>query len=298
MLDATTSQSVFDTILRHKSFALTTHHGADADGVGSMYALAWLLEALGKNVHVSTKTGLPNKPEVIMYLDTADPKLTPLAAHSFRRDIQSVLIDHHPPVRNHVRLQLIDIKAVSTTAMIFEFLTKRFHVKPPVDVAAKLWEGLMVDTHNLQHQIVSGHTFALAATLLNLRLRRPGSSAHYNEIPMAELRTLGHLMQRATICNNISCAIIPPHVSLSSEVKTELASLITSIKESELGMMVSQHSPSHVKVSWRSEPFKAMRARHLAEFFGGGGHDHAAGCVIPGKLSLTDNRWQIVPAAV
>ena len=54
-------QKILDFIAKNTYFALTTHDGADADGIGAEIAMVYILQRLGKTVRAINASPVPER---------------------------------------------------------------------------------------------------------------------------------------------------------------------------------------------------------------------------------------------
>src|SRR5262249_14812068 len=177
-----------DIVRRHQRFLLTTHIRPDGDGLGSMLALAEVLQGLGKEVHTVIASSFPpryrfldpegkiqqftpprdrwRQAEVAGVLDTGT--WNQLAAFGpFLRTLSAVkvVIDHHGTQDDLGAEGFIDVTAEATGRLVFEAI-ESLGVPLPAAAAGALFVAVAMDTGWFRHNNATARTFALAEKLV------------------------------------------------------------------------------------------------------------------------------------
>jgi phosphoesterase RecJ-like protein len=310
-----------ELVRRHQRFLLTTHVRPDGDGLGSMLALADVLQRSGKSVRMTVASVLPPRydfldPErrvkrfeppgdeyrdadVAVVLDTGTWNqlgdfgnfLRPLA-------VPKVVIDHHLTQDDLGAVRFVDTSAEATGRLVFEAVTALGG--PLKETAAHaLFVALAMDTGWFRHNNTSPATFTLASVLVKCGAR---PTAAYEELfesnTLGRLRLTGLVLERLRLAHGGKVAyseIRRDDYEATGSTPQDTEDLINytrSIAGVEVGLFFMEQPRGGVKVSFRSRA-KVDVAR-LAEQFGGGGHRFASGTIL--DTSLEDARARVLQA--
>lgn len=211
--------AIRDAILGHNTFVLVGHSWGDGDSFSSMYALAYLLKDLGKNVKILSQQGIPRSfsslmdfqgsieiidsseslkdTEVVICVDIPHPHEIDPGFN--KRDFGDATIfiefDHHIGQGNS-RLFINGLaaydKVSSTAELLFHFMrTQRFRITHRI--ALCLFIGGLSDTSNFRF-MTSSRTLKMGRALKKILQVTPNEI--FEDISMLdryELRLLAHL---------------------------------------------------------------------------------------------------------
>jgi phosphoesterase RecJ-like protein len=310
-----------DLVRRHQRFLLTTHVRPDADGLGSMLALADALRQLGKQVQMLIASNWPPRydfldpqrcvqrftppgdawrdAEAVVVLDTGTwnqlgdfgPFLRTLA-------VPRAVIDHHLSQDDLGAVTFVDTAAEATARLVFDAIEA---LGAPLTAAAAnhLFAGLAMDTGWFRHPNTSAATFTLAE-----RLVRAGADPTtlyeylFEQNTLARLRLTGLVLERLQVSGNGLVA----HTEIRRDDyqatgalpqdTEDLVNFTRSIAGVEVGLFFMEQPRGGVKVSFRSR--SKVDVARLAEQFGGGGHRLASGAVL--DTSLPEARARVLAA--
>lgn len=303
-------------LTRHQKFVLTTHINPDGDAIGSEMAMAGYLRHLGKEVLIINNSATPNNyqfldrnGEIIVYdeekhydlvagadlyliLDISDwDRLRKIGTIIKNSSAPKICIDHHHINYTFVDIDVIYEQASSTGELVFEFLNK---VAYPIqgDVAQALYTCILTDTGSFRFSNTTSKTHLMASKLLEsgVNAREIYSLVYEQNSPHKML-----LMGEALCALNYECDgrlawfVLTQHMfqkCATSHWDTEgFAEIPRSIDGVEVSLMFTELDAAKVKVSLRSKGNIVIH--HIAEKFGGGGHQFAAGALINKSLSDT-----------
>jgi phosphoesterase RecJ-like protein len=308
-----------ELVRRHQRFLLTTHVRPDGDGLGAMQALAEVLQQRGKEVYRVIGSVFPPRyrfmdregrierftppgerwarSEVVVVLDTGTwNQLGDLAPFLRTLSVPKVVIDHHLTQDDLGALQLIDTTAEATGRLVYEAI-RALGGSLPERAASALFVALAMDTGWFRHSNTSAATFRLAAELL-----AAGACPETLYEPLFEDNSLPRMKLMGLVLDRLQVAC-DGQVGFS-EIRREdyaatgatpqdsedLVNFTRSLAGVEVGILFMEQPRGGVKVSWRSRA--RVDVARLAEGFGGGGHQRAAGAQVNG--SLADVRAQIL----
>jgi phosphoesterase RecJ-like protein len=171
--------------------------------------------------------------------------------------------------------------------MVFR-LAREASVKFSPEIATCLYTALMTDTGSFMFQGTNENTFALARELV-LAGADPAHCARgiYFAHSVAKIRLLGEALRNLNIEGHIGYAWVTLEQMERCEAKEEdcegLVNYVLSIGGIEVAAFFRELPEGRYRVSLRSKG--KLDVAHVAEQFGGGGHECASGCSIEGPLT-------------
>jgi phosphoesterase RecJ-like protein len=228
---------------------------------------------------------LPVPVDLIVAVDCAEWSRSGLPDEDLRRPV-GLNIDHHPTNAGFAQVNLVDPNAASTTQILFSASAA---LGLPVDreIATNYLTGLVTDTIGFRTPNVTPevlrlaasletHAEALAAVYERLLNRRSFAAARYWGAGLAHLERHGNLVwTRLTLEDRVGSGY-------SGQDDADLVNLLGTIEGADVCLVFVEQSSTEVKVSWRST--NGLDVSRLAQTFGGGGHEPAAGATVSGPL--------------
>ena len=290
---------------------LTTHENPDGDALGSLLAMHWILEQLGKQsvMYMSPEEfplpweyrawtfdeGIVGAPpadlaeRTIVFLDCGNIDRMPV--DFLQRDGLHILnIDHH---HDNTRFGTVNLVApeASCTAEIVYRLAKDLGAEVTPRIADALYTGLVTDTGKFMYENTSPEAHRMAAELIEA-----GVEPHevhrrlYEDLPFRRLQLLQRAL--ASVQRHDGGSITVAHL-----VKDDYAMTGASEQDSEgivdhmravegtavavlVRELLSEDRNGLRKVSLRATDGRVDVSR-VAREFGGGGHPQAAGFSTP-----------------
>ena len=177
-----------DFVRRHQRFLLTTHVRPDADGLGSMAALAEVLEQQGKQVQQVIASVMPPRYDFLnpqgrierfqppgdgwrevdaaIVLDTGTwNQLGDFGPFLATLNGDKVVIDHHKTQDDLHALRLVDVAAEATGRLTYEAI-EALGVPLSARMANSLFAAVAMDTGWFRHSNATEATFTLASKLV------------------------------------------------------------------------------------------------------------------------------------
>jgi bifunctional oligoribonuclease and PAP phosphatase NrnA len=291
-----------------QTIMVTTHMRPDGDAIGSLLGMGQALENAGKSVQMvsidgipSTFKHLPGSERVIkapklpldltIFLDCAEYKRAGSSFDGIGKP--SINIDHHFTNDNFAEVNLIEVDQVATSAVLFDHL-KDWGLAVTREIAAALLTGILTDTLGFRTPNTTSKTLRQAADLLEYDLdmsdlylrglvRKSYNAARYWGAGLSSI-------QRA---NGIVWATLKLEDRKNSGYVTnddaDLINYLSAIDDSNVALIFVEQHHAKVKVSWRAQKPGVDVAR-IAQQFGGGGHQAAAGAEIPGELAAVQEK--------
>lgn len=214
-------------------------------------------------------------------------------------NLPSVLVDHHAVGSRLVYAsKLLDLEASSTCEIVYS-LFEHFGVPVSAKAAEAIYVGMIFDTGFFKHSLTRPKTHVVAAELI-------ATGINFSEIAdraILERSWSGQLLLRKLLQNmqRSNCGRVI-HSAWSQSELTEIQfkdgdqeGMINQMYYTDTAQVVAlfvEHSPTQVKISFRSKG--AMNVAEFARSLNpdGGGHIRASGCTLDGSLSQV--RQQVV----
>ena len=315
MLDWT---PLIDLLRSPSRVLLTTHVRPDGDGLGSMLALAEVLERKGREVRRVIASVLPARyqfldPEgrihriptgataadyeadCVCILDTGTwNQLGDFGPILRSLSVPKVVIDHHQTQDDLGAVRFVDTSAEATGRLVFEAIRALGEPLPPRGANA-LFVALAMDTGWFHHSNTTAKTFALAAELVAAGARPEVLYERlFEDTTLPRLKLMGLVLGRLQVTHGGRVAHTEIHLNdyvASGAVPQDTEDMVNytrSLAGVEVGLFFMEQPRGGVKVSMRSRA--RVDVARLAERFGGGGHQRAAGAVVQAPLEIAKAR--------
>jgi phosphoesterase RecJ-like protein len=296
-----------EAVRRNQRFLLTTHIRPDGDGLGSMKALAEILDRQGKEVHLVIASSMPGRyrfldpegqigqfsqldehgrnPQIAFILDTGTWNQLGDSAAFFRAlPAKKFVIDHHLTQDDLGAVRLVDASAEATGRLVYEAIVA---LGAPLTKCAAdmLFVAIAMDTGWFRHSNATPAVFSLAEKLV-----RAGAQPHrlydqlFEENSLPRLKLMGMVLERLQVV----CAgqVAHSEVRLADYGRSgakpqdteDFVNLTRSISGVEVGLLFMEQPRGGIKVSFRSR--SRVDVSRVAEQFGGGGHRLASGATL------------------
>jgi phosphoesterase RecJ-like protein len=302
------------TVFRsHDRFLLTSHARPDGDAIGSVLALAEVLDQLGcradvvfadpipfiyrtlpnlDRVHHAASANEvdpdPNTPAILLECDgIARTGLLGLENRTL------INIDHHASGRPFASVNWIDEHACAVAAMVYRIaIAAKVEITP--SIATCLYTAILSDTGSFTYSSTNADTFAIVHDLA-VKGANPSQIARdlYFSNPASKVRLLG------TALSNLRCegAIAWTWVTskdldragADAEDCEGVVNYLIGITGIESAVFLREvPDTSQFRLSIRSTG--RLDVSQVAEHFGGGGHRNASGCTLDGPLNVAIER--------
>ncbi len=311
-----------DLVRRHQRFVLTTHIRPDGDGLGSMLALADVLEAppLSKTVRMTVASALPPRydfldparrirrfePPGAIYRDCDAAIVLDTGTWNQLGDFGTLLrslpvakavIDHHLTQDDLGALRMVDTTAEATGRLVYEAIVA-LGGPIPASAAHCLFVALAMDTGWFRHTNTTPATFTLAADLVRAGARATEAyECLFEQNTLSRLKLMGLVLSRLQVTNNGRVAYTEIHrndyaaTGATPQDSEDLINYTRSLAGVEVGLLFMEQPRGGVKISFRSRRADVAR---LAERFGGGGHRLASGAIL--ETPLDEARRRVLAA--
>lgn len=279
----------------------------DGDSIASALALETILESMGKSVSLycgvetpgylkyidgwsRVSDSLPNEFDVSIIVDTSSSillgKLSDNIQYSKIKNNPVIIIDHHKNVKcdiNYADIVLNDYKFASTGELIY-MIAKKFEWPVDQDFSKYVLISILSDTLGLSTESATPQTFRTVAEILENGVSRTSIEESRKELSKMEekvFRYKADLIKRSRFYKNNKIALL----TLPEEELFDVGTLynpgplisndLLMVKNVEVVVIIKVYK-NRITGSIRTNP-NAPIAGELAEKYGGGGHQYAAG---------------------
>ncbi len=286
------------------SSASTSHARPDGDAIGSVLALAEILDQLGCTCDLvladpapAIYASLPNLDRIrfiptVANVDARVPAVllecdgiarTGLAGLEGRLLIN---IDHHVSGRNFGGINWIDPSACAVAAMVYRIaIAAAVEITP--SMATCLYTSILSDTGAFTYPNTTPESFAIAHDL-TVRGANPSRIAHdlYFSNPLSKVRLLRASLAALEISGNLAWSWVTLADLERSQATPEdcegIVGNLIAIAGIDAAFFLREEPDGHFRLSIRSKG--GINVARVAEAFHGGGHVSASGCTLPGPL--------------
>jgi bifunctional oligoribonuclease and PAP phosphatase NrnA len=295
---------VCDDLRRHQHIAITSHVRPDGDALGSALALAWALQAIGKDARVVMRdrapvplnefpgvdeieiaATVPETTDAVVVLECGDLGRTGLVGLD---RFHVINVDHHPGNTGYGVVHWFDGSAAACGELVFEIITE-LGVAITADMATQLFVAIVTDTGSFRYAGVSPRTFAISARLLEAGADPVAVARQlFDGNTLGRLRLQGAVLQTMELYESGRVATL--HLDLATlaasgadpEETDGLINLPLSVKAIQVVVFFKQAEHGQYRVSLRSKG--DIDVGKVARSFGGGGHKNASGCTLTGNV--------------
>ncbi|HET9180955.1 MAG TPA: bifunctional oligoribonuclease/PAP phosphatase NrnA [Candidatus Angelobacter sp.] len=293
-------QQVLQEIEKRNSFVVTSHARPDGDSIGSSLAMAQVLRGMGKRADVVLADTVP-----VLYQPLPDADKVFHSAHANGHYEAAIVlecdsaqrtrvrgldryfqisIDHHASSRPWADLNWVDPTACAVGEMVFR-LALASKVKITPEIATCLYAAVLTDTGSFSYSSTNVHTFELARYLVEYGAQ-PAEIAQnvYYSSPLAKMRLLGAALtsldhEGAMTWMHVTRADMERCGAMDEDCEG-LVNYALGIAGVEVAVFFREIANERVRVSIRSKG--GVNVAAIAEEFGGGGHECAAGFSVEG----------------
>jgi phosphoesterase RecJ-like protein len=298
-------QKALDFIAKYRSFVLTTHFGADADGIGAELLLKDILEKLGKEIKiihdspVSERFSFMVPPEssieswdrekhgefarksALIMLDTSDEYNIGKMTEALSLVLEVWVLDHHELNPLSTLEGYVDSTAASTSEMVLR-IADHFKIIPEKKAAAAAFAGIVYETGSFAYMKTSESTFLSAA-----RLIRFGARPYDTYQALFESASTGALLLQKKVLSTLdiqaggraAVQILRKEDLVSTGANIEDAENFINLplksQEVKVSVLIKENKDGMVRCSLRSKG--QLNVSKIAQIFNGGGHTTAAG---------------------
>lgn len=300
------SQSIADKIKDSYNIVITSHVSPDGDAIGSMLGLYHFIKKEFKKKPTMFITGGINhnllfmegaeeikryddrlmeeviSADLIFVLDLNDlSRLKEAGDAVAMSNAYKIMIDHHMEPKKFADLELLNTEATSTGELVWRLIDS-LNGKINSKIANALYTAIMTDTGSFRFDRTNSETHRIVANLIE-------SGANpmmcydqiYNQKTIQGLKLLGTALTQMDLYSKGKISIMSlKNIDFAQadalEDNTEgFVHNTLSIKGVEVGAMMTEREQNEIRISLRSKGNYSVR--EVAQKFGGGGHQYAAG---------------------
>jgi bifunctional oligoribonuclease and PAP phosphatase NrnA len=292
-----------------------SHEHPDGDGLGSGFALVLALAERGLKArfggtgplparfgflpggdrYLDIETKLPGVPETLVTLDCAALDRTRLPS-SFVEAVPTIInIDHHVSNGDFGHLNLVAPDFAATGQLVLRII-EALGVTLSPEMAENLYVSLLEDTGDFNHSNTDAQVFEDAARLVRAGAR-PHETAYllHHNLTLPTLRIHGVAQARVELIRPdfISTYVTLEELRRCSADGEHTEGIIETLQHYYRFRIATffRQDPDGIKASLRSRTDVDVAA--VAQRFGGGGHQRAAGCKFSADQSMEVVRQKI-----
>ena len=299
-------QRIRDEILARPRFLITSHARPDGDSIGSQLAMAYALDALGKQSRIINADRAPDHyydfpgmerieiaPEVpadadadtVIVMECGDLSRTGVRGFEGRFIIN---IDHHVGNRMYGAVNWFDISAAACSEMVFDVI-RALGVPLSFEIATHVYLAILTDTGSFHHSNITPRTFDICRQATEAGVN-PAAMARriFDSNSFGKLKLIGALLDGMLLLDNGRLAVLYLDDAMleacgCTNNDTEgLINLPLTAREIYAVVFFKVAPDGVVRVSMRSK--YDVDVRIVANAFGGGGHKNAAGFTVDGPV--------------
>ena len=301
---STPVRQIRDEIIRRQRFLITSHARPDGDSIGSQLAMAFALEALGKQVRIVNADPAPEHYQDFPGMDRIE------IAGSASADVDAVIvmecsdltrtgvaglegaflinIDHHAGNRLYGAVNWHDESAAACGEMVFD-LIRELGVPLTLEIATHVYLAILTDTGSFHHSNITPRTFDICRQTVEAGVN-PAAMARrvFDSNSFGKLKLIGALLDSMELLDAGRLALLYMDDAMldvcnCTNNDTEgLINLPLTAREIQAVVFFKVGPAGEVRVSMRSK--YDVDVRQVAGAFGGGGHKNAAGFTVTGAL--------------
>ena len=278
-----------------KHICVLSHISPDGDAVGSVLGLTWALRAVGKRVtpvladdvptifpflpgSADVAHDVPADADLVVAVDIADIERLGSLGQELPRPID-INIDHHISNSHFASINLVADDTAATAEYLVDLL-QPLGLALDEQVANCLLTGLVTDSLGFRTNSTSMTTLATAHRLLQhgAQLYKIYDRTLHRR-SFEAIRLWGQALGTARCEDGLAWT----QVTLSGKAKigykangdADVVSQLAAIEGAEVAVVFVERPDAEVKISWRS--VSGLDVAEIAQYFGGGGHQAAAG---------------------
>jgi len=293
-------------IEQSQRIAISSHLRPDGDSICTSLGIYYMGKEMGKEMAIINKDKTPfplnqypdldivqigqiapQKFDAVILLECAN------VGRSGQLNIEpyfKINIDHHFSNDHYADINWVDPNASAVAEMALK-LFKAMDVRITPKMARHLYCGIVSDTGSFQFSNTNAEAFKASAELVSYGASPIEVSEHlFNNNPPEKIKLLGYVLSTLQLNEEGDIAVITmfkEHLDRLNLKEIETEDIMTqarSIKGVKMVLFFKQMGQDTFRVSLRSKG--SANSARIAEYFGGGGHRHAAGFTVTGKHEI------------
>ncbi len=295
---------ICNAIENSANILILPHISADGDALGSSFALKLMLEEMGKRADVALdaadmdnrilkildgtqQRNEPFVPDLVIAVDCADHSRMGTRATAFDGCRQTICIDHHGTNNRYAKYNFVNPDAAATGEIIYE-LAQFMNIELTTQMANNIYIAIVSDTGGFAYSNTKPHTHSIAAQLLQFGVNSAFINSYLFEMNTKKRIEIIRLAYNSleTFCDDRIAVVSVKEsqiqkIGASESDSGDMVTIPRSLEGVVIAMSFKEMDPETIKVSLRSE---LVNVAKLAQQFGGGGHEKAAGCTVKGTM--------------
>ncbi len=292
---------------------LLTHSHPDGDALGSLFALADILDSLGKKVFCYLEEPISHHYDflpdtqraessldafrqfvvaagrdiIMIGLDCGDDDRLGKAKSEFLRIEPFLVVDHHRSHRAFGTTSWVDPCRSSTGEMIFE-LAQALQAPISYNCAYNLYVAICTDTGSFRYECTTPRTMHIAAELLEKGVRPEEVGSHlYDKYTVERLKLMEMVLATIVLCAEDQIAFMHVSQKMLQESGATIqdvegfVDLPRSLYSVKVAVLIKETGNNFIAVSMRAKG--QCDVAEVAKEFDGGGHRNAAGFRCQGR---------------
>jgi phosphoesterase RecJ-like protein len=307
----TPKTDICDAIHARRRFLISSHGRPDGDSIGSQLALAYALEALGKEVRIVNADPAPEHykdfpgvdrieiarsvaetdADALIVMESGDLARTGVSGLEGRFTIN---IDHHQGNRGYGALNWVDESAAACGEMVFD-LIEALGVPLTIEIATHVYLAILTDTGSFHYSNITPKTFEICRRTVSAGVS-PAAMARrvFDQNSFGKLKLIGALLAAMDLLDGGRLAAMYLNDDIMNATGTTyndtegLINLPLTAREIQAVVFFKVGADGDIHVSMRSKydvDVRTIAARHA-----GGGHKNAAGFKVAGPLAGVRDR--------
>ena len=197
-------------------------------------------------------------------------------------------LDHHISNSRFGNLVIVDTDAAASGELLYELFTA-MRLRISETMATNMLAGLLTDTGRFRHSNTSPSALRTAAHLVELGASLATLTEQlYFTIPAHDIKSTAQILSTLELhANGLISTMFVTH-DYVVEDPDNLVDLGRAIEGVEVAVLFSEMKDERIRVSLRSK--SRVNVSAIAEAFGGGGHERAAGFRMYGTLRSVQAR--------
>jgi len=300
--------TIAQELKNNERFLMATHVNPDGDAIGSLGALALVLEGMGKQVVAYCQDEVPEFLRFLPYADRIVSEISGLdrfevavvldcgaldrignAAEVLQHVGQIIHIDHHSSSGDFGQLNLVRPEYSSTAEILYEIF-QAIPVSLTPEVAENIYTAILTDTGSFRFANTTARTLAIAAEMVSLGVVPEKVAGEiYDSMSPERIELLARSLDTLTLRSNGRVAAMHVSQRMLEETGTSLidtdgfVNYPRAISSAEIAIFFREMDADEVNVSLRSRG--GLDVAEFAQIHGGGGHHNAAAFRLGGSLS-------------
>ena len=297
----------------NERFLVATHVNPDGDAIGSLGALALVLEGMGKQVvaycqdevpgflrflpyadRIVREISGPDQFEVAVVLDCGELDRIGRAVEVLQHVRKIIHIDHHSSSDDFGQINLVQPECSSTAEILYEIF-QAIPVSLTQEAAENIYTAILTDTGSFRFANTTPKALAIAAEMVALGvLPEKVAGEIYDSMSPERIELLSLSLNTLTLRKNGRVAAMHVSRRMLEETGTSLidtdgfVNYPRAISTAEIAIFFREMDADEVNVSLRSRG--GLNVAEFARIHGGGGHHNAAACRLRGSLAEVVNK--------